>query len=148
MLAKTLRRNVADPSVRWPQTRSQLIRSLSVFVTYLDSAAPLLETNRAVCERARETISKILDEIIDGPRLLPGDAESSSTLEQTLPPDIDVLDDAEASGRQPTFADAQPSLSFLEGDALTHELFGQDFDLDQWLENTDGMLTGDWNLSI
>lgn len=52
-------------------SRSSLVRSLSVFASYLEGICKAAEGNYALCMQASKAISRTLDEVLDAPLILP-----------------------------------------------------------------------------
>ncbi|KAK4497697.1 hypothetical protein PRZ48_010350 [Zasmidium cellare] len=121
--------------------RATLIRTLSVYVSHLDSIYRPGEGEYAICVQASKTISRVLDEVLD---------PSSSSKEATASvaaPQTPVSVSAGGETQQPAaFSSSQPlslgadDLDLLNADAL------EGFDFSSWVKNINWTETGcEWS---
>jgi hypothetical protein len=117
--------------------RATLVRTLSVYVSHLDSICKPGDKEYNVCVQASQAIARVLDEVLDPP------TSSAVTTSFTTGPQTLVSTTAGRESQQaPAFSPSQPialgadGFDFLNVDGL------EGFDLSSWVKNIDWTETG------
>ncbi|KAE9367110.1 hypothetical protein N431DRAFT_83075 [Stipitochalara longipes BDJ] len=121
--------------------RATLVRTLSVYVSHLDSICKPGDGDYNVCVQASQTISRVLDEVLDPP------TSSAVTTSFMTGPQTLMSTTAGCEVQQaPAFPSSQPIALSVDGFDFLNVDGLEGFDLSTWVKNIDWTETGsEWN---
>ncbi|KAK5111350.1 hypothetical protein LTR62_005190 [Meristemomyces frigidus] len=141
-LTRTHQPSTARPFSGLPPTltRSNLIRSLAVFLSQLDSASEPRDTNHAVCMQASGLLAGALDEVLEGEM-----GESAAAGGQTLGVGRDGNEAGMAVRGAVAAMPSSSSKGEMAGEGVGEQTIWNDSDLANWINTVDwSSLGADW----
>lgn len=122
--------------------RATLVRTLSVYVSHLDSICRPGDGDYNICVQASKSISRVLDEVLD-PSSASGASATSAVAPQTP---VSVAAGGESQQAAAAFSSSQQMLLDADDFDLLNADGLEGFDLSSWVKNIDWTETGcEWS---